>query len=276
MKLVRIFGFLVAVALPFGGLATFATGTPYAVASRSAPHVVVDTCPPLYSGDWSGTWASTDFPGAGGSIVGTIVADSDTFNGSFELTGSVLPGGTLTGTIACDQFTGTFDDGAGDTVTIAGTLAPDGRSLDTTYVLGNDLDHGTMTITIASSNKSAAIGDTSAFENGGTTVAAATTLRPPTRNIQVPVTLEEPAATVTTIHYKLVDGTATRGVDYKDTGKVHALNFNAGQSEKNIAVAIYSNVIRPDNRSFGVQLVDASGGYLIFNALGTVTILADH
>ncbi len=276
----RLVGIVAVVGIAFGVFVGRASAPRRHAAAAAV--TIDEVCPPLYSGEWVGTWTSNDFADTGGTVDGTITMNDDgSFSGPFTVQNSDLAAGTMAGQVTCDTFTSTFTtDNA--VVTETGTIAPDGRMLTADYTYDAAPDHGTFAITIISSPNSMAIGDTTTFENSGGALLAATRSTPATRTIAVPVTLEQSATVPVSLTYTLSDGSATRGNDYwdpldgKGRDRVHKVVFAAGQTQKNISVKVMANVVRPDDRSFFVNITPATGGYLAFAATGTVTIKANH
>ncbi len=85
------------------------------------------------SGDWVGTWESTDFPGGNGTLTVNITQDGNNINGTITLTGSeYLSGGTLSGTVNGNNFTMNIDFGEGYYMVSTGTIS--GNSISGTYV----------------------------------------------------------------------------------------------------------------------------------------------
>jgi hypothetical protein len=123
----------------------------------------------------------------------------------------------MSGTVDCAAVTGTYVSGI-ETVTIAGTLSPDGRTLDATYAWDALPDHGTFAIAIHASPQSVAVGDTSIFEGGALEASEVSAAAPVTewRVARVPLTLSEAAPAAVTVTYRLVGVDAQRGVDFVD------------------------------------------------------------
>jgi hypothetical protein len=102
-------------------------------------------CPTLVGGDWSGTWSSAPFAGAGGTIDGTFVVDGASLSGDLAVSGTVVvTSGPISGTIDCDRVSGARTDG---TVAFDGTIAPDGRSVTGSYTAPGIGDTGSITLT---------------------------------------------------------------------------------------------------------------------------------
>lgn len=114
------------------------------VAAACAPP---PTCPTLQGGSWGGTWSSTDFPGAGGTVDATLAVDGASVTGLLGISGSaVVPSGPMEATIDCANVSGGLTDGP---VSFSGTIAPDGNSVSGTYTVdfGGFADHGVLELT---------------------------------------------------------------------------------------------------------------------------------
>lgn len=248
-------------------------------------------CPPQYSGHWGGTWQEDNAP-SNGSIDGDITVTNGVGTGPFAITGTVLARGTMDLTITCDQVSGIYDappyfDPPNDEhIAVSGTLSADGRSYALRYEWrlpdGNLIDSGALAIDVQSSPQSVTIGDSTIWEGGTPTPpgisarAAAVAMKAVKPRIAtIPVTLNTPPAGNVSIFYRLVDGTAVRGVDYTDSGAVHKLMFRRGQSQQNIDVPILPNGEPQPDRSFSVQIVSVQGPVLVFDDSGEIVVRDD-
>ena len=71
--------------------------------------------------------------------------------------------------------------------------------------------------------------------------------------INIPVHITSLSGVATTVSYEFVNGSATQGVDFEDSGN-GTITFAAGESEKNIAVRIISHLgTFTGDRSFSVK-----------------------
>jgi len=106
------------------------------------------------------------------------------------------------------------------------------------------------------------IGDISVAEgNAATTIA------------NFPVTLSAPAATMQSVSYALVDGTAQAGSDYVSTGGV--ITFAAGDTQAVVSVTISGDTLQEANETFSVVLSAPSSGVDILDGSATGMILND-
>jgi len=115
-----------------------------AFAASCAPEPpATPTCPALQAGTWSGSWGSDTYPDRSGGVLAQLIATTTSVGGTFSLTGSVLgEPAVITGTISCDKITGITSDG----LTLTGTIAPGGDSIEGTYFVRALSDSGTFDI----------------------------------------------------------------------------------------------------------------------------------
>lgn len=104
------------------------------------------TCPAMQGGSWGGTWHSTDFPGASGTVDATLAVEGSSVTGVLGISGSaVVTSGPAAATIDCASVSGGLTDGS---VQFSGTISPDGGSVSGTYTVSLDgfADHGVLTL----------------------------------------------------------------------------------------------------------------------------------
>jgi hypothetical protein len=242
----------------------------------SVPAVAEDVCPPLFSAHYVGTWVSDNVnidPNLQGDVDGTIDATENHLHGDFAITNTGITPGTLDLDVACDQVDGVYEWNGQD-VLVSGTLSPDGKTLNTTYDITplGGTDTGTFDIAVVIDDQGFAAADSSVYEGGagdGVQALAATTSY---RYLRIPVTLAQPAAEKAVVKWKVTGGTAVRGVDYVDTGKLHSISFPAGATQKYATLKVLSNSERQDDRTVEVTLSSPTAGYQLYvsSAVGTI------
>ncbi len=90
--------------------------------------------------------------------------------------------------------------------------------------------------------------------------------------VDVPVTLQSPAATATTVTATTTNGTALAGTNYTSTSS--AVTIPAGQTEAVFPVPIASEPAGSPTKAFTVTLSGAASGTVIVGATATVTLVA--
>lgn len=264
-------------------LAAFAAALAFAVGGLPAGGQIVVDCPPVYDGNWSGTYLS-DVSGASGAFEGVVDIDgAGNALGSFASSGTITVSGPFVGVVDCDSLVGMFMPvEVPFEFPFVLTYSPDGRSAAGTYEAVG-VDNGTLTFEIAADALSVAVGSVEVFEGGAETsapparassVLAATA--PATRVAYVTVSVSEPSRSVLPVQYRLVgvDGAAA-GVDYVDDGTVHTVRIPRRATSRTIAVRVYDNGVRDGDRVIEVEIVGTPPGYRAYNAVGTVTVVDD-
>jgi hypothetical protein len=95
-------------------------------------------------------------------------------------------------------------------------------------------------------------------------------------SIRFPVTLSVPATSMVTVAYSTVAGSAKAGVDF--VAKSGTLNFvpstTTGVSpvEQFVTVSVLADKAADGTETFSVALANATGGYILANAVGTGTV----
>lgn len=91
--------------------------------------------------------------------------------------------------------------------------------------------------------------------------------------VNVPVTLSPTASGTVTVQYTTVDGSAIAPGDYIAASGL--LTFTAGESSKNISITIVNNSDVEFTESFTIELSSPTGGAVIGDGTGIVTITDD-
>lgn len=124
-----------------------------------------------------------------------------------------------------------------------------------------DISDANFTIVLGP-GPSASVGDASVVEgNTGTTPAS------------VPVTLSAASGSPVTVDFTTAPGTATAPADYAiATG---TLTFAAGQTVQNVTLSVVGETVVEAHETFFLNISNLSGGGVITDAQGVVTILND-
>ncbi len=96
------------------------------------------------------------------------------------------------------------------------------------------------------------------------------------RNLQLPVTMSQPAAGTVTVTATFAGVSATNGTDFKvGSGLVKTLTFSPGQTLKYVTAVILPDTADEVDESISVTLSTPTGGATLGRSLGSGTILDD-
>ena len=210
-----------------------------------------------------------------------IEGDASAANMSFRISAS---GARYSGSLTVQYATadGTATAGADYTATSGTASLPSNgcRCVNVQVpVLGDVVTEGSETFVVDLSNPSkGTIADGQAagtiYDNEGSPglVALDGAANETAATVDVPVSLTGPSASIVTVAYATVDGTAAAGLDYVTAGGV--LTFAPGETVKTVPVAIVPDVFDEDDESFQLVL-SAPVNAAIVDGTGVGTILDD-
>jgi len=214
-----------------------------------------------------------------------LEGDSGTSNATFTVTLNVASSALLSVDYATADGTATAGQ---DYTPVSGTLtfnAGETRKTISVPVLGDTLDEANETFTVNLSNLQSSVNAVIADGQGTGTIVdddstpsltisdvTVTEGNSGTITASFTVTLSPASGQMATVDYATADGTATAGSDY--TAVTGTLTFNAGETQKAIAVPVLGDTVDEPNETFTVTLSNATHA-IIVDGQGRGTIIDD-